>query len=217
MPSLPTLRTSRRRRDGSMKRRREVAPVTALVLCHCESVNSSILTTSIESFDRHFAVNARASWLLIAEHARRFPRGRRGAGRIIALTSDHTVDNLPDGASKGALGRIVLAAAQELTHLRITANGHCCVSRSRDLVAGNSSAEPRSRSSRSRRSEVRPPVSRVQPQPRGTETVRVPASRSSDRLTQQCPSKRVTPRTSKLCPSPRVPDQCHSLQVVSPS
>jgi hypothetical protein len=63
---------------------------------------------------------------------------------------------------------------------------HCCVSRSRDLVAGNSSAEPRCRSSRSRRSEVRPPVSRVQPQPPRDETVRVPASRSSDRLTQQC-------------------------------
>jgi RNA polymerase sigma-70 factor (ECF subfamily) len=45
--------------------------------------------------------------------------------------------------------------------------GHCCVSRPRDLVAGNSSAVPRSRSSRSRRSEDRPPVSGVQSQPRG--------------------------------------------------
>jgi 3-oxoacyl-[acyl-carrier protein] reductase len=98
-----------------------IGSVTALILCHCESVNSSILTTSTESFDRHFAVNTRASWLLIAEHARRF-RGEQGAGRIIALTSDHTVDKLPYGASKGALDRIVLAAAQELAHLRITAN-----------------------------------------------------------------------------------------------
>jgi 3-oxoacyl-[acyl-carrier protein] reductase len=39
--------------------------VTVLVLCHCESVDSSILDTTLESFDRHFAVNARATWLLI--------------------------------------------------------------------------------------------------------------------------------------------------------
>jgi hypothetical protein len=75
-------------------------------------------------------------------------------------------------------------------------NRHCCVSRSHDLVAGNSSAEPRSRCSRSRRSEVRPPVSRVQPQPPRDETVRVPASRSSDRITQQCPS--TVPQADRL-------------------
>jgi 3-oxoacyl-[acyl-carrier protein] reductase len=43
-------------------------------------------------------------------------------GRIVALTSDHTVDNLPYGASKGALDRIVLAAARELAHLKFTSN-----------------------------------------------------------------------------------------------
>jgi 3-oxoacyl-[acyl-carrier protein] reductase len=95
--------------------------VTALVMCHCESVNSGILDTSIESFDRHFAVNARATWLLIREYGRRFA-GMHGRGRIIALTSDHTVGNLPYGASKGALDRITLAAAHELSHLGVTAN-----------------------------------------------------------------------------------------------
>ena len=98
-----------------------LGPVTALVLCHCESVDSGILDTSVESFDRHFAVNARATWLLIREHARRY-RGPHGRGRIIALTSDHTAHNLPYGASKGALDRITLAAATELAHLGITAN-----------------------------------------------------------------------------------------------
>jgi 3-oxoacyl-[acyl-carrier protein] reductase len=115
---LEDIRTAARLFDEAEGR---IGPVTALILCHCESVDSSILTTSIESFDRHFAVNVRASWLLIVEHARRF-QGEQGAGRIIALTSDHTVDNLPYGASKGALDRIVLAAAKELAHLRITAN-----------------------------------------------------------------------------------------------
>ena len=95
--------------------------VTALVMCHCESVDSGLLDTSVESFDRHFAVNARAPWLLIREFGRRFA-GERGTGRIISLTSDHTVGNLPYGASKGALDRITLAAARELAHLGVTAN-----------------------------------------------------------------------------------------------
>jgi len=99
----------------------QLGPVTALVLCHSESVDSDILNTTVESFDRHFAVNTRASWQLIAEHGRRY-RAAPGAGRIVALTSDHTVGNLPYGASKGAMDRIVLAAAREFAHLRITAN-----------------------------------------------------------------------------------------------
>lgn len=95
--------------------------VAALVMCHCESVDSGLLDTTTESFDRHFAVNARASWLLIREFGRRF-RGPHGTGRIISLTSDATVGNLPYGASKAALDRITLAAAHELAHLGVTAN-----------------------------------------------------------------------------------------------
>lgn len=100
---------------------RVIGPVTALVLSHCQSVDSDILGTTVESFDLHFAVNARASWLLVREFARRY-RGARGRGRIVALTSDHVVGNLPYGASKGALDRIVLAAAWEFRDLGITAN-----------------------------------------------------------------------------------------------
>lgn len=98
-----------------------LGPVTAMVMCHAESVDSGLLDTTVESFDRHFAVNARATWLLIREFARRFD-SEPGTGRIIAITSDHTVFNLPYGASKGALDRIVLAAARELADLRLTAN-----------------------------------------------------------------------------------------------
>ena len=100
---------------------RDVGMVSALVCCHCESVDSSILTTSVESFDRHFAVNARATWLLIKAFAEQFS-GPPGAGRIVAITSDHTAFNLPYGASKGAMDRIVLAAAVELASLGVTAN-----------------------------------------------------------------------------------------------
>ena len=99
----------------------ELGAATALVLCHCESVNSGLLDTTVESFDRHYAVNVRATWLLIREYASRLPASQ-GAGRILAMTSDHSVGNLPYGASKGAMDRVVLAAARELAHLRITAN-----------------------------------------------------------------------------------------------
>lgn len=95
--------------------------ITALVMCHCESVDSGLLDTTVESFDRHFAVNARASWLLIREFGLRF-RGAYGSGRIVSLTSDALIGNVPYGASKGALDRITLAAAQEFGHLGITAN-----------------------------------------------------------------------------------------------
>jgi 3-oxoacyl-[acyl-carrier protein] reductase len=98
---------------------RDLGPVTALVLSHSESVDSSILDTTIESFDRHFAVNTRAAWLTIAAFARQVPES---GGAVVALTSDHVAHNLPYGASKGALDRIVSAAAVELGPLGIRAN-----------------------------------------------------------------------------------------------
>jgi 3-oxoacyl-[acyl-carrier protein] reductase len=75
--------------------------------------------TSVESFDRHYAVNVRAPWLLIAAFARQLPDG---GGSVIALTSDHTVGNLPYGVTKGALDRLVLASAHELSDLGLRAN-----------------------------------------------------------------------------------------------
>lgn len=99
----------------------KIGKISALILSHCYSVDSSILTTTIENFDLHFSINTRASWLLIKEFANRFIF-KDIPGRIIAITSDHTVFNLPYGASKGALDRIVLAAAEELKDKRILAN-----------------------------------------------------------------------------------------------
>lgn len=93
-------------------------PVEALVLSHAWDIESGILDTTVAEFDRHFAVNTRASWLLIAEFARQAAAG----GAIVALTSDHTTGNLPYGASKGALDRIVISAARELAPQGISAN-----------------------------------------------------------------------------------------------
>jgi 3-oxoacyl-[acyl-carrier protein] reductase len=95
-----------------------LGPLRGLVLSHAESRDSTILDTTVASFDRHMAVNARASWQLIAAFARQV----EGGGAIVALTSDDTAWNLPYGASKGALDRIVIAAARELGHLGIRSN-----------------------------------------------------------------------------------------------
>jgi 3-oxoacyl-[acyl-carrier protein] reductase len=100
---------------------KSLGPVTALVMAHCQSVDSDIVTTTVDSFDLHFAVNARATWLLVREFGMRY-RGGHSNGRIISITSDHTAGNLPYGASKGAMDRIVLAAAHEFKGLGITAN-----------------------------------------------------------------------------------------------
>lgn len=94
-----------------------------LVMSHCESVDSSILDTSVANFDRHFAVNARATWLLLKAFAEQVPaEPDTPGGVVLALTSDHTVDNLPYGASKGALDRIVLAGTHELADRGIRTN-----------------------------------------------------------------------------------------------
>lgn len=97
----------------------ELGPISGLVLSHCEGVNSGLLDTTVESFDRHYAVNLRASWLLIAGVARQLPAS---GGRVVALTSDATVHNLPYGTTKGALDRLVLAAAHELADLGLVCN-----------------------------------------------------------------------------------------------
>jgi 3-oxoacyl-[acyl-carrier protein] reductase len=94
-------------------------PIEALVLSHAHDVETGILDTTAESFDRHVAVNARAALLLIAAFARQVPDG---GGAIVALTSDATTGNLPYGASKGALDRIVISAARELGPQGISAN-----------------------------------------------------------------------------------------------
>jgi 3-oxoacyl-[acyl-carrier protein] reductase len=91
----------------------------ALVMSRCESVDSGLLTTTVESFDRHYAVNVRATWLLLAAFARQLSTA---GGSVVALTSDYTVNNLPYGATKAALDRLVIAAAHELGDRGLRAN-----------------------------------------------------------------------------------------------
>lgn len=98
---------------------RDRGPISALILSHAHDNATGILDTTAESFDQHVAINARACLLLIAAFARQaLPDG----GAIVALTSDATTGNLPYGASKGALDRIVISAARESGSLGIAAN-----------------------------------------------------------------------------------------------
>lgn len=100
-------------------------PVTAVVLSHCESVDSDFATTTLESFDRHMAVNVRAPFLIVQAYAGRLRAGAPAPAdrrRVIALTSDHVAFNLPYGTSKGALDRLVVGAAQELADVHVSAN-----------------------------------------------------------------------------------------------
>ena len=98
---------------------RDYGAIDGLVLSHAHGEESGILDTTAESFDRHMAVNARASLILIAAFARQI--GEEG-GAIVAFTSDHVTGNLPYGASKGAFDRIVISAARELGPKKISAN-----------------------------------------------------------------------------------------------
>lgn len=100
---------------------RELGGVSALVLAHCVDLPGSLMTTTPEEFELHFAVNVRASWLLMRELASRLPVTAAG-GRIVALTSDALDTSVAYGASKGALDRLVLAAARQFGDRGITAN-----------------------------------------------------------------------------------------------
>jgi 3-oxoacyl-[acyl-carrier protein] reductase len=80
---------------------------------------------SATTFDRQFAVDARAAALLIGEFARR--HAARGAtwGRIVGLTSGGTFgfpEEVSYGAAKAALENYTMSAAAELAAHGVTAN-----------------------------------------------------------------------------------------------
>jgi 3-oxoacyl-[acyl-carrier protein] reductase len=78
-----------------------------------------------ESHDRQFAVDARATALLIAEFARRHLRRGASWGRIIGLTSGGPggfPQEVSYGAAKAAQENYTMSAAQELGRYGVTAN-----------------------------------------------------------------------------------------------
>ncbi|KAI3823337.1 hypothetical protein L1987_04772 [Smallanthus sonchifolius] len=85
---------------------------------------SSIPNSSLDNFDRTFAVNTRGAYLICKEAANRLKRG--GGGRIICLTSSMVAGLKPGfgayAASKAAVEAMVKILAKELKGTRITAN-----------------------------------------------------------------------------------------------
>ncbi len=82
-------------------------------------------TVTAELHDHHFAVNSRATALLIAEFAKRHRARNASWGRIVTITSGGPQgfpEEISYGASKAALESYTYSAAWELGELGITAN-----------------------------------------------------------------------------------------------
>lgn len=91
---------------------------------HCEDPDT-ILSTSAGSIDRTFAVNTRATVLMIAEFVRRYQKRGGSWGRIINLSTDASqtfAGQISYGASKAAVEAFTRSVAIEVGPLGITVN-----------------------------------------------------------------------------------------------
>lgn len=85
----------------------------------------AIAPITAASFDAHFAVNSRATALMMAEYARRHVSRHASWGRIINLSTDGAAGypgEVSYWASKAAVESLTRAAARELAPFGITAN-----------------------------------------------------------------------------------------------
>ena len=118
-----------------------LGPVDILVnnACHCvpetflpaghlvgnRGEGDDLKTVSAEGIDQHFAVNSRATALMMAEFARRHVERDASWGRVINISTDGASGfggNVSYGASKHALESYSRAAAGELGRYGITVN-----------------------------------------------------------------------------------------------
>ena len=113
----------------------ELGPADILIINHThdvlETFDPSLVTderpevymTNVDSIDRHFAVNARASALMMREYLHRHLQREASWGRIVGLTtSAGHAWNISYAASKNALVSYCLSAAQEMGQYGITVN-----------------------------------------------------------------------------------------------
>lgn len=116
---------------------RELGPVDVLVnnataslsdtfrLRESDWMGRTLSPVTAETFDRQFAVDARAGALLIAEFAARLQRRGGDWGRIVSMTSGGEKgfpEEVSYGAAKQALVSYTLSAALELGGSGVTAN-----------------------------------------------------------------------------------------------
>jgi 3-oxoacyl-[acyl-carrier protein] reductase len=91
-----------------------------------ESHGFNVAVTDKEGMDLHYAVNARASALMMKEYLKRHIDRQATWGRIISLTTALAhAWNISYAASKRALVSYTLSAAQEMGKYGITANVVC--------------------------------------------------------------------------------------------
>ena len=80
----------------------ELGNVDALINVHTHSMPGGLLEISAAEFDRHMVVNARGTFLMTAEYARRW-HGVPGSGRVVNFTSSLPLTGeIAYAASKGA-------------------------------------------------------------------------------------------------------------------
>lgn len=115
---------------------RELGPVDILVnnasgwrqdsfVAGTDGLGRSTEAVTAESFDANFAVDARASALLIAEFGRRLAARDGTWGRVVGLTSGGPLGfpgEASYGAAKAALENYTMTASVELAPLGVTAN-----------------------------------------------------------------------------------------------
>ena len=104
----------------------EFGPVEVLVnnAAHCEHPDT-VLASSAEKIDRHFAVNTRAVMLMMKEYGRRHIERGASWGRIINVSTDAAYrfsGTVSYGASKFAMESISRVAAKELGPYGVTVN-----------------------------------------------------------------------------------------------
>lgn len=90
-----------------------------------DRIDRAIHTITARSHDHHFAVNSRATALMMAEYARRHVARDARWGRIVNVSTDGAScfpEEVSYGASKAALESYTRSAARELGRYGITAN-----------------------------------------------------------------------------------------------
>lgn len=108
-----------------MDRARDVfGHVDILIANHARSSNQDLEHLTADELDRSFAVNTRASLLLVREFAEHHDRSR--GGRIVLMISGQHLGPMPDElpyiASKGALHQVTASLAAHLAPRGITVN-----------------------------------------------------------------------------------------------
>lgn len=97
-------------------------PPLALAVVHTHDTGGGLLDLTVADWDHHLAVNARGTFLLAAEYARRY-NGPHGRGRIVTFVSGLPLrGSVAYAASKGAIHWMTVSIASELAAQGITVN-----------------------------------------------------------------------------------------------